>query len=160
MKSIIRYIPPKGTAGFVLAKGSLTSKTNSEGEIRKAIIEAGLLDCIVNLPAKLFLNTQIPACLWFLSKDKSKNGRNRKGEFLFIDARKLGRMEGRVNRVFDDADIEKIALAVHAWRNSEPVGRVSPQGRNPKSSVRDHSNVGLRDDTANPTYADEPGFCA
>jgi len=124
------------------------------------MVNADVVEIMVALSPQLFFNTQIPACLWFLTKDKSKNGRNRKGEFLFTDARKLGRMEGRVNRVFDDADIEKIALAVHAWRNSEPVGRLSPQGRNPKSSVRDHSNVGLRDDTANPTYADEPGFCA
>ena len=70
IQHFIYHISPKGMAGFVLAKGSLTSKTNGEGETRKAIIEAGLLDCIVNLPAKLFLNTQIPACLWFLSRRK------------------------------------------------------------------------------------------
>lgn len=100
-------------AGFVLAKGSLTSKTNSEGEIRKAIIEAGLLDCIVNLPAKLFLNTQIPACLWFLSRKKE----GRLDKVLFIDSRNLGYLINRRTRDFTDEDIAKIADTYHHWRN-------------------------------------------
>ncbi|MFA5262005.1 MAG: class I SAM-dependent DNA methyltransferase [Candidatus Omnitrophota bacterium] len=110
---IYHMSPANGMAGFVLAKGSLTSKTNSEGEIRKAIIEAGLLDCIVNLPAKLFLNTQIPACLWFLSRKKE----GRLDKVLFIDARNLGYLINRRTRDFKDEDITKIANTYHHWRN-------------------------------------------
>jgi len=103
----------KGMAGFVLAKGSLTSKTNSEGEIRKAIIEAGLLDCIVNLPAKLFLNTQIPACLWFLSRRKE----GCLDKVLFIDARNLGYLINRRTKNFTDEDVAKITETYHHWHN-------------------------------------------
>lgn len=110
---IYHMSPAKGMAGFVLAKGSLTSKTNSEGEIRKAIIEAGLLDCIVNLPAKLFLNTQIPACLWFLSRKKE----GRLDKVLFIDARNLGYLINRRTKDFSDEDIVKIADTYHHWRD-------------------------------------------
>ena len=133
LQHILWHLKPTGTAGVVLANGSMSSNTNNEGAIRKAMVDADVVEIMVALPPQLFFNTQIPACLWFLTKDKSKNGRNRKGEFLFIDARKLGRMETRVNRTFDDADIEKIAQAVHAWRH---------------------------DGETNTTYADEPGFCA
>jgi type I restriction enzyme M protein len=102
-----------GIAGFVLAKGSLTSKTSGEGEIRKSIIEAGLLDCIINLPPKLFLNTQIPACLWFLSHKKD----HRKDNVLFIDARNLGFLINRRTRDFTDEDIAKIADTYHKWKD-------------------------------------------
>jgi type I restriction enzyme M protein len=104
----------KGMAGFVLAKGSLTSKTNGKGETRKAIIEAGLLDCIVNLPAKLFLNTQIPACLWFLSRKKE----GRLDKVLFIDARNLGYLINRRTKDFTDEDIAKITETYHHWRSN------------------------------------------
>jgi type I restriction enzyme M protein len=133
LQHILWHLKPTGTAGVVLANGSMSSNTNNEGANRKAMVDADVVEIMVALPPQLFFNTQIPACLWFLTKDKSKNGRNRKGEFLFIDARKLGRMETRVNRAFDDSDIEKIAQAVHAWRH---------------------------DGETNTTYADEPGFCA
>ncbi|MBI2954540.1 MAG: SAM-dependent DNA methyltransferase [Chloroflexi bacterium] len=113
IQHFIYHISPKGTAGFVLAKGSLTSKTSGEGEIRKAIIEASLLDCIVNLPAKLFLNTQIPACLWFLSRRKE----GRLDKVLFIDARNLGYLVNRRTSDFTDEDIAKIAETYHHWRN-------------------------------------------
>ena len=112
---------------MVLAKGALTSKTSGEGEIRKALIEAGLIDCIVNLPAKLFLNTQIPAALWFLSRNRS-NGkfRNRSKEILFIDARNLGHLINRRTRELsngsenpEDNDIAKIADTYHNWRNPD-----------------------------------------
>ena len=104
----------------VLAKGALTSKTSGEGEIRKALIEAGLIDCIVNLPAKLFLNTQIPAALWFMSRNRT-NGkfRNRSKEILFIDARNLGFLINRRTRELSQNDIEKIAGTYHNWRNPE-----------------------------------------
>lgn len=118
IQHFIYHLSPSGMAGFVMAKGSLTSKTGGEGEIRKAIIEARLVDCIVNLPAKLFLNTQIPACLWFLSRNKA-NGkyRNRTDEILFIDARNMGQLINRRNRILTSEDIQKIARTYHEWRN-------------------------------------------
>ena len=113
IQHFIYHLSPKGIAGFVLAKGSLTSKTSGEGDIRKAIIEAGLLDCIVNLPAKLFLNTQIPASLWFLSRQKE----GRLDKVLFIDARNLGYLINRRTKEFTDEDILKIASTYHSWKN-------------------------------------------
>lgn len=98
-----------------MSKGSLTSNSSNEGEIRKALIEADLIDCIVNLPAKLFLNTQIPACLWFLRKNKQQQ----KGKILFIDARNLGFMVNRRTKELYDADIEKVATTYHNWRTEE-----------------------------------------
>ncbi len=118
IQHFIYHLSPSGVAGFVLAKGSLTSKSSGEGEIRKALIEAHLVDCIVNLPPKLFLNTQIPACLWFVSRNKA-NGkfRSRRDEILFIDARNLGHLINRRTREFSKEDIEKIASTYHNWRN-------------------------------------------
>ena len=125
LQHFIYHLAPSGQAGVVLAKGALTSKTSGEGEIRKALVEAGLIDCIVNLPAKLFLNTQIPAALWFMSRNRT-NGkfRNRSGEILFIDARNLGHLINRRTRELsngekdkDDNDIAKIAGTYHNWRN-------------------------------------------
>jgi type I restriction enzyme M protein len=120
IQHFLYHLSPSGQAGFVLAKGSLTSKTSGEGEIRKALIEAGLLDCIVNLPAKLFLNTQIPACLWFLSRNKA-NGkfRNRVNDVLFIDARNMGHLINRRTRELSQNDIQKIADTYHNWRNTD-----------------------------------------
>ncbi len=115
------HLAPAGQAGVVLAKGALTSKTSGEGDIRKALIEDGnLIDCIVNLPAKLFLNTQIPAALWFMSRNRS-NGkfRNRSGEILFIDARNLGHLINRRTRELSEDDIKKIADTYHNWRNPD-----------------------------------------
>ncbi len=116
------HLSPSGQAGFVLAKGALTSKTSGEGEIRKKLVEARLVDCIVNLPAKLFLNTQIPASLWFLSRNKA-NGkfRNRVDEILFIDARNMGHLINRRTREFSDEDINKIAQTYHNWRAADNV---------------------------------------
>ena len=108
------HLAPNGRAGFVLAKGSLTTKTNNEGEIRKALIEHDVVECIVNLPTKLFLNTQIPACLWFLHRDKQ-----RKGEILFIDARNMGFLVNRRTRELSEEDISKIGKTFHGWRTSE-----------------------------------------
>lgn len=117
IQHFIYHLSPTGIAGFVLAKGSLTSKSSGEWEIRKALIEARLVDCIVNLPAKLFLNTQIPACLWFLSRNKA-NGRyrNRTDEILFIDARNMGHLINRRTRELSHEDIQKIANTYHEWR--------------------------------------------
>lgn len=131
IQHFLYHLAPNGQAGFVLAKGSLTTKTLGEGEIRKAFIENNLIDCIVNLPAKLFLNTQIPASLWFMSRNRT-NGkfRNRSNEILFIDARNLGHLINRRTRELSREDIQQIADTYHNWRN--------PDGN----------------------YEDVPGFCA
>jgi len=133
IQHFIHHLAPNGLAGFVLANGSMSSTQSGEGEIRKNIIEADLVDCMVSLPGQLFYSTPIPACLWFIARDK-KNGRfrDRRGETLFIDARKLGSMIDRVHREFGDEDIEKIAGTYHAWRGDEGAGK----------------------------YGDIPGFCA
>ncbi|MFC1478750.1 N-6 DNA methylase [Candidatus Margulisiibacteriota bacterium] len=120
IQHFLYHLSPSGQAGFVLAKGALTSKTSGEGDIRKELIETRLVDCIVNLPAKLFLNTQIPASLWFLSRNKA-NGkfRNRTDEILFIDARNMGHLINRRTREFSAADIANIAGTYHNWRNPD-----------------------------------------
>lgn len=132
IQHFIYHLAPAGQAGFVLAKGALTSKSGGEGEIRKSLVEAGLVDCIVNLPAKLFLNTQIPASLWFLSRNRHADGsfRERSQEILFIDARNMGHLINRRTREFSPEDIALISDTYHQWRN------------------------------AGGTYQDVPGFCA
>ena len=132
VQHIVHHLAPKGSAGFVLANGSMSSNQSNEGAIRKSLVEADLVDCMVALPGQLFYSTQIPACLWFLSRNH-KNGkfRNRRGEILFIDARKLGRMVDRTHREFTDEDIGRIADTYHVWRGEEDAGE----------------------------YADVPGFC-
>jgi type I restriction enzyme M protein len=126
MQHFIYHLAPTGQAGVVLAKGALTSKSSGEGDIRKALVENGLIDCIVNLPAKLFLNTQIPASLWFMSRNRrsSPEGggggggyRDRSNEILFIDARNLGFLINRRTRELSSEDIEKITGTYHNWRN-------------------------------------------
>ncbi len=139
LQHIIHHLAPRGTAGVVLANGSMSSQQSGEGEIRKAMIEGDVVDCMVALPGQLFYSTQIPACLWFLARNKSANGhRDRRGEFLFIDARKLGFMIDRVRREFAPEDIARITGAYHRWR-AKPATlkklKLAP-------------------------YADEPGFCA
>jgi type I restriction enzyme M protein len=130
IQHFLYHLNPNGNAGFVLAKGSLTSKTSGEGDIRKAIIEARLVDCIVNLPAKLFLNTQIPACLWFLSRAKaaghtsaSLSGHNRTNEILFIDARNEGHLINRRTKELTEEDIQKIAQTYHNWKAAPGTGK-------------------------------------
>jgi len=120
VQHFIHHLAPTGLAGFVLANGSMSTNQAGEGEIRKAIIEADLVDCMVALPGQLFYSTQIPVCLWFLTRNKS-NGRfrMRTGETLFIDARKLGSMIDRVHRELTDDDIRKIADSYHAWRGDK-----------------------------------------
>jgi len=121
VQHFIHHLAPKGMAGFVLANGSMSSQQSGEGEIRKAILEADLVDCMVALPGQLFYSTQIPACLWFLSKDKQNNRfRDRRGQVLFIDARKMGTLIDRVHRELTDEDIQRIASTYHAWRGDAP----------------------------------------
>ncbi len=128
LQHILHHLKPNGRAGIVLANGSMSSSQNTEGDIRRAMVEADKIDVMVSLPGQLFFNTQIPACLWFLAKNKT----TRKGEILFIDARKLGTMISRSQIEFSDEDIQKIADTVHAWRN---------------------------DDEAKVKYQNIPGFC-
>ncbi len=142
LQHIVHHLAPAGVAGVVLANGSMSSTQNGEDAIRHALVEGvggapGVVDCIVALPGQLFYSTQIPVCLWFLARDKS-NGvardaklRDRRGEILFIDARKLGHMVDRTRKEFSDDDIEKITQAYHAWRGEDDAG----------------------------PYADVPGFC-
>lgn len=118
VQHFIYHLRSRGTAGFVLANGSLSSKTAGEGDIRQKLVEADLVDCIVAMPAKLFFNTGIPVSLWFVSKNRGGNGyRKRLGEVLFIDARNLGSMVSRRLRELSDTDIARIASTYHAWRN-------------------------------------------
>jgi len=161
IQHFIYHLAPSGQAGFVLAKGALTSKTSGEGEIRKALVEAGLIDCIVNLPAKLFLNTQIPASLWFLSRNRA-NGkfRDRRDEILFIDARNRGHLINRRTRELSKEDISTIANTYHAWRN--PVGAPLVGAQNDAEiPMGQPSDKGHPQGTA-PTveqYTDIKGFC-
>jgi type I restriction enzyme M protein len=132
VQHFIYHLAPTGLAGFVLANGSMSSNQSGEGEIRKAIVEDDLVDCMVALPGQLFYSTQIPVCLWFLARNK-KNGRfrDRRGETLFIDARKMGTLVDRVHRELTEDDLAKIAGTYHAWRGDKGAAK----------------------------YADVPGFC-
>ncbi len=120
VQHFLYHLAPNGSAGFVLANGSLSSKSNGEGAIRRKIVEADQVDCIVAMPEKLFYNTGVPVSLWFLAKSRANHAyRDRRGTVLFIDARKLGRMESRKVRVLDDPDIDRITSTYHAWRNPD-----------------------------------------
>ena len=123
VQHIVHHLAPAGVAGFVLANGSMSSNQSGEGEIRKNLIEADLVDCMVALPGQLFYSTQIPACLWFLARDR-KNGkfRDRRGRVLFIDARKLGSLVDRTHRELNDDDVARIANTYHAWRGEKSAG--------------------------------------
>src|SRR6266436_5250525 len=146
VQHIIHHLAPAapgssgGIAGFVLANGSMSSNQGGEGEIRRTIIEADLVDCMVALPGQLFYSTQIPVCLWFLSRDKRNSRfRDRRRQTLFINARELGHLIDRVHRELSDKEMQRIAQTYHAWRGSDdPL-------RNPHSEIRE--------------YTDVPGFC-
>ena len=117
VEHFIYHLSPTGTAGFVLANGSMSSNTSGEGEIRKNIVEADIVDCMVALPSQLFYNTMIPVCLWFIARDKKNHKfRDRRGEALFIDARNMGTMIDRRHRELTSEDIAKIAGTYHIWR--------------------------------------------
>lgn len=122
LQHMISKLGERGTAGVVLANGSMSSQSSGEGEIRQAMVEADLVACMVALPSQLFRTTQIPACLWFLAKDKSPQGarrlNDRRGEILFIDARQMGEMVDKTERILTDADLATIADTYHAWRGT------------------------------------------
>lgn len=131
VQHFIYHLSPTGMAGFVLANGSMSSNTSGEGEIRKAIIEDDLVDCMIALPGQLFYSTQIPVCLWFVTRTKNDGkSRDRKRETLFIDGRKLGTLVDRVHRNLEDADIGRITNTFHAWKGD-----------------------------SGEAYSDQPGFC-
>ena len=123
VQHFISHLAPGGMAGFVLANGSMSANQSGEGEIRKAIIEADLVDCMVAMPGQLFYSTQIPVCLWFLARER-RNGRfrDRRGETLFIDARKLGTLVDRTHRELTDEDVARVAGTYHAWRGDPDAG--------------------------------------
>jgi type I restriction enzyme M protein len=124
VQHFIHHLAPDGFAGFVLANGSMSSNQSGEGDIRKAIIEADLVDCMVALPGQLFYSTQIPVCLWFLTKNKNDGKRrDRRKQTLFIDARKLGTLIDRVHRELTDSDIARIVSTYHAWRGDKGAGQ-------------------------------------
>src|SRR5213078_462420 len=146
VQHFIHHLAPTGLAGFVLANGSMASNQSGEGEIRRAIVEADLVDCMVALPGQLFYSTQIPVCLWFLSRDKTGRAispkaplHDRRRQTLFIEARKLGHLVDRVHRELSDEETQRIAQTYHAWRGSDD------RLRNPHSEIREYSDV--------------PGFC-
>jgi len=162
----VHHLAPAGVAGFVLANGSMSSNQSGEGEIRKALIEADLVDCMIALPGQLFYSTQIPACLWFLARDR-KNGkfRDRRGHVLFIDARKLGRMVDRTHRELTDEDIARITGTYHAWRNNDntntnpnTVGSGFTLPHNTLPNDAPHAGKGAASG-AHAGYYDIPGFC-
>jgi type I restriction enzyme M protein len=146
IQHFIHHLSPTGVAGFVMANGSMSTNTTSEGEIRRNIIEADLVDCMIALPGQLFYTTQIPVCLWFLARNKKNlpapratrqaggKFRDRRGRTLFIDARKLGSLIDRTHKDFSDEEIDKVAATYHAWRGNEGATGGSP-------------------------YKDVPGFC-
>ncbi|GGJ01836.1 class I SAM-dependent DNA methyltransferase [Paenibacillus hunanensis] len=124
IQHILSKLAPNGVAGFVLANGSMSTNTTAELEIRSKLVNADLVDCIVTLPGQLFYSTQIPVCLWFMTKNKQPKGlRDRRGEILFIDARKLGYMADRTHKELSAEDMKKIADTYHAWRGQEEAGK-------------------------------------
>ena len=140
VQHIVHHLAPAGVAGFVLANGSMSSSQSGEGAIRKNLIEAGLVDCMVAMPGQLFYSTQIPVCLWFLARR-----RTRRDEILFIDARKLGRMVDRTHRELTDEDIARIAGTYHAWRGGEDADSYADVAgfcrSAPLDEVRKHGHV-------------------
>ncbi|TQV87561.1 type I restriction-modification system subunit M [Aliikangiella coralliicola] len=154
LQHMLYHLAPNGSMGLLLANGSMSSNTNNEGVIRKALIENDLVECMVALPGQLFTNTQIPACIWFLTKNKrertsayGKKLRNRKGEVLFIDARNLGYMKDRVVRDFTQEDLNAVTSIYHNWQTSKPINE------------QDNTVISTKVERSPTDYCDVPGFC-
>jgi type I restriction enzyme M protein len=152
LQHMLYHLAPNGSMGLLLANGSMSTNTKGEGDIRKALIENDLVECMVALPGQLFTNTQIPACIWFLTKNKGERTaasgrklRDRSGEVLFIDARNLGYMKDRVLRDFTQDDLNKVTETLHSWQ----MGEVDEQGSSNAAGGR----------TPGAAYEDEAGFC-
>ena len=163
LQHFISKLAPYGTAGIVLANGSMSSETATEGQIRKELIENDLVDCMVSLPSQLFYNTQIPACLWFLARDKGKNKkwRARQNEILFIDARELGNMISRKQKELSNKDIAIISNTYHNWRKSSELGKVglTDEKMNEKKDKQKEILQSQNPKNPNSDYFDIPGFC-
>ena len=160
LQHMLYHLAPNGSLGLLLANGSMSSNSSGEGDIRRALIEEDLVECMVALPGQLFTNTQIPACIWFLTKNKGERTsaagrklRDRKGEVLFIDARNLGYMKDRVLRDFTQEDLNQVTKTFHNWQT---VGW--GEERTPTNSTASDANVGVPNVT--PTYENILGFCA
>jgi type I restriction enzyme M protein len=178
MQTFWHHLSDRGTAGYVMANGAMTTNNKGEKNVRQKMVDEGMVDCIVRLPDKLFMTTGIPACLFFLSKDRDGHGehRERKNEILFIDASKLGEMATRRLRVFSDDDITKIANTYHLWRNSPPQenspleggkgGVISQEGNTSgnNSLLEEGTSTGVNPPLrgvpeGRGVYEDTPGFC-
>jgi len=167
VQHIIHHLAPNGVTGFVLANGSMSSNQSGEGEIRKAIVEADLVDCMIALPGQLFYTTQIPACLWFLARNKAPSpskgegrggGRDRRGQTLFIDARKLGHLVDRTHRELSDEEIARIARTYHAWRSGSPLPPGGEgQGEGGYQDVPGFCNSATSEEIASHGYVLTPG---
>lgn len=151
LQHIHHHLAPNGTAGVVLANGSMSSNQSGEGDIRKAMLEADAVDCMVALPGQLFYSTQIPACLWFLARNKQPGGelRDRRGQVLFIDARKMGVLVDRTRRELTDEEIQRIAETYHAWRGEKDTGEYA--------DIAGFCKSASMDDIRNHDYALTPG---
>ena len=142
VQHFVHHLAPKGRAGFVLANGSMSSNTSGEGEIRKNLIEADMVECMVAMPGQLFYSTQIPVCLWFVTRKKAAK---RKGQTLFLDARKLGAMIDRVHRELTGEEIQRLADTYHAWQGTKGAGKYEDIPGFCKSAttdeIREHGHV-------------------
>jgi type I restriction enzyme M protein len=144
LQHILWHLAPNGTAGVVLANGSMSSNQSGEDVIRRAMLEADVIDCMISLPGQLFYSTQIPACLWFLSRNKKGGARlrDRRGEVLFIDARKIGKLVDRTRKEFTDKDVAEIAGLYHAWREGKKYSDIPGLCRSTKlEEINAHGNV-------------------
>lgn len=162
LQHMLYHLAPNGSMGLLLANGSMSSNTNNEGAIRQKLIEEDLVECMVALPGQLFTNTQIPACIWFLTKNKGERTsaagrklRNRKGEVLFIDARNLGYMKDRVLRDFTQQDLNQVTETFHNWQTTP----VTPAQAGIQKDEARHSGLDPESSGSETTYEDIPGFC-
>ncbi len=168
LQHMLYHLAPNGSMGLLLANGSMSSNTNNEGAIRKALIENDLVECMVALPGQLFTNTQIPACIWFLTKNKKqrtsasgKKLRDRSGEILFIDARNLGYMKDRVLRDFTQDDLNKVTETYHAWQTNPPQSPFAKGGGETAVAEKDSSIPPFeKGGVGGIYYQNIPGFCA
>jgi type I restriction enzyme M protein len=158
VQHIVHHLAPSGVAGFVLSNGSMSSNQSGEGEIRKRLIEEDVVDCMVALPGQLFYSTQIPACLWFLARDRqNRKFRDRRGEVLFIDARRRGFMVDRTHRDLSDEDIARIAGMYHLWRGETGVPPQAVEGRTVYEDIPGLCKAAALDDIRKHGYVLTPG---
>lgn len=160
---MLSKLSENGTAGFVLANGSMSSNTSGEGELRKQMVDNDLVDCMIALPGQLFYTTQIPVCLWFMTKnkkeDKEKGFRNREGETLFIDARQMGTMIDRTQKELTEEDITHIAATYHSWRNADNSPQTHRHSEGGTTEESPQSETDTLRSALSDVYEDTPGYC-